>query len=138
MPQVSTPTALDDDAAAQIRALAEHHERTFGAPPLSDQALTQLHSTDVRHVVAADGDAVVGYAQRAGHSIEIVGDEPTATLLLDALGPLTPDDRIWAHGQRSPLGAALAARGLHVERILHRLSRRLDEPPTLPPSPDGV
>ncbi|HJQ43720.1 MAG TPA: mycothiol synthase [Jatrophihabitantaceae bacterium] len=129
--------ALDDGTAGAVRELAAAVEARDGAPPLSDQALTQLSSTHATHALARDGARLTGYAQLADQSLEVVGDESSAGALLDELGTM-PDVLVWSHGQRSPLAPALQSRGYVRRRILHQLRRALDEPPEPEPLADGI
>src|SRR5438132_13391342 len=125
MPLVlATPSALDAETRAQVHSLAAATEDRDGEPPLSDQVLTHLASTDVRHVIACDDGTLRGYAQLDGTSLELVGDAVSVAVLLDefAAEPV----RVWSHGRRSPVGPALEARGYRRIRVLHQLRRSLD------------
>ena len=133
---VSTPAGLDESTAAAVRALVERVAREDGRDPLSDQALTQLNSSAVRHAVAHDGDAVVGYAQRDGVSLEIAAQPEAVGALLDTLGDA--DVRVWSHGRRSRLATALEQRGLTAARELHQLRMPLTAPVEVGAIPDGV
>jgi mycothiol synthase len=133
---VTKPATLDDSTAAAVRALVERVAHEDGRVPLSDQALTELDSSAVRHTVARDGDAVVGYAQRDGVSLEIVALPEAVDALLDALGEA--DVRVWSHGRRSRLATALRQRGLTAVRELHRLRMPLSSPIETAAVPDGV
>ena len=132
---LTSPASLDDDAIAAVRTLARAVESADGAPPLSDQALAQLASTDVQHVLATDESEVVGYAQLAGDSLELTG---SAAALGKLLAELTDRPvRVWAHGARSRLAPVLAERSFTPSRTLLQLRRPLtaiDERPT----PEGV
>jgi mycothiol synthase len=120
---------LDAPTRAQVQALGDSIEARDGEPPLSDQALTQLGSPDVVHVVAHDGDRLVGYAQLDGTTLELAGDTGALTALLDAVEGRGEDDlRVWSHGRRSPVGAVLQSRGYAKVRVLHQLRRSLAEP----------
>src|SRR4051794_14812144 len=102
----SVSTDLPDDAErAAIRRLTAEIERDDGAPPLSDQALSQLGSTDVTHLIAHHDDTVVGYAQRAGDAAEIAARSDVVSLLIDRLAE--PGLRVWAHGRQSRLAGPL-------------------------------
>jgi mycothiol synthase len=130
-------TAPDEATQRKIRELADAVERRDGAPPLSDEALAQLGRAGATHVVARDDDTVIGYAQRHGDTVELAGDAATAGALLDALGPLPPGTRVWAHGSRSPIEALLRERGFRPVRTLYQLRRTLDGFTATHP-PDGV
>jgi mycothiol synthase len=124
---------------AAVTALAARVEGEDGAPPLSDQALTNLAAADVTHLTLHDGDELVGYAQRDGESVEVVARNDTVDVLLDAVA--TPPVQIWSHGRHSRLAAALERRGFARARELHQLRRPFDDEHPLPPDPplaDGV
>ena len=135
MPQVSTDVPNEPTRAA-ITALANRIAGQDGAPPLSDDALTHLGSSDVQHAVAEESGRVVGYAQRRDGSAEIVAEPDVTSELIDAIGE--PGVLIWAHGRRSRLGPVLGERGLTPVRELYQLRRGLGELPPDPPLPDGV
>jgi mycothiol synthase len=126
----------DEPTRAAVLALAGTVEAADGAPPLSDQALSRLGSADVTHVVARDGDRVVGYAQRDGDSAEIAAEPAVGPELLDRV--TVPGLLVWSHGRRSRLAAALADRGFQRVRELHQLRRPLTDLPPDPPLADGV
>ncbi|WP_375480527.1 mycothiol synthase [uncultured Jatrophihabitans sp.] len=138
---VTLSTGVPDDASRRaIRALADRVEEADGAAALSDQARTLLGSADVAQTVARDAEGVVlGYAQRAGDSAEVVGEPAALPALLDAV--LAPGVLIWTHGERSRLLAPLAERGLLRVRELLQLRRPLGDGaplPADPPLPPGV
>lgn len=121
--QLSSSESLDTGAIAAVRALAAEVEAADGQPPLSDQALARLSSPDVRHAVASEGGAIIGYAQLDGDSLELTGTR-------DALGPLLDvfarsSYRVWSHGARSRLSAVLPDRSLEPVRTLLQLRRPL-------------
>ena len=110
-----------------MRALAESIELRDGEPPLSDQALTQLASPGVRHVLLRRDGAVVGYAQYVAGSAEIAADAAGVDALLDAVRQLAGQEHlVWSHGRRSPLVGALERYGYTRTRTLHQLRRPLD------------
>jgi mycothiol synthase len=122
---------------ADVLALAAAVEQADGAPPLSDQTVSQLRSSAVTHLSALDGDALVGYAQLGGRSLELAADPEAIEALLDAAlasGPV----KVWSHGHRSRLLVPFERRGFTRERELHQLRRPLDEVPPDPPLDDGV
>ncbi len=118
------------DLAAQI-------ERVDGAPPLSDQTLSQLGSDAVTHLVARDGDTLVGYAQFADGVAEVAAEPSAVGPLLDAAAQTTPL-LVWSHGRHSRLVAALGERGFRRERELNQLRRPLDSLPADPPTDADV
>ena len=131
------PSVPSNDQLVAIRALVAERARADGRDPLSDQALTQLTSTGVQHVLAvADDDTVVGYAQRDGDSLEIVAGADAAGALLGSFEgqPVL----VWSHGQHSPLLDGLRASGFRAARELHQLRRPLTGPVDVPPLADGI
>jgi mycothiol synthase len=133
---LTSPDELDPADRSAVRALAGAVEAADGQPPLSDQALTRLASTEVRHVVAWDGTTLVGYAQLDEASLEIVG-------VTEALAPLLAafaERRllVWSHGKRSRLTPILTEHGFHPSRTLHQLRREAAAPADLAPVPEGV
>jgi mycothiol synthase len=129
---------VDDATAEQVRALASRVQDEVGQPPLSDQALTQLSSAAVRHVLVHEGDRLTGYGQLAGNSLELAGDEAALRTLLAQLEPIDAVTQIWSHGARSPLGPALEALGYRPVRRLYQLRRPLRDLPPEEPLPEGV
>ena len=95
------PSVPSDDQLVAIRELVADRARADGREPLSDQALTQVGSRAVQHVLAVDDGVVVGYAQRDNDSLEMVaGDHVAATLLGEFDGQPV---RVWTHGEHSTL-----------------------------------
>jgi mycothiol synthase len=108
-----------------------------GQPPLSDQALTQLDSPLVRHVLIQDGDEPVGYAQVDQGSAEIAASDPAVIAdLLDRIA--APGLLLWSHGKHSPLNALLPAAGFVPVRTLHQLRRPAGAPRPADVAPAGV
>jgi mycothiol synthase len=135
VPDVSTEIP-DAATRAEIVALATRIATEDGAPPLSDDALTQLGAPDVAHAVAAVDGRVVGYAQRRGGGAELAAEPDAVAPLLDAVG--RPGLLVWAHGKHSRLAPVLAERGFAAVRELFQLRRGLDELPPDPELPDDV
>jgi mycothiol synthase len=130
-------TEIPDAATrAAIVALAGRVQAEDGAPPLSDDALTQLGAPDVAHAVALVGGQVIGYAQRRGGSAELVAEPDAVAPLLDAVR--RPGLLVWAHGERSRLTPSLTERGFTPVRELFQLRRALDDLPPDPPLAEGV
>jgi mycothiol synthase len=118
---IAEPPALDRTSQHAVRRLASEIESADGAPPLSDQALSQLGSSAVRHLVARDGDDVVGYAQLAATEVEVLADPRAIDALLGVIEATLPAFEIWAHGTRSRLIDPLHARGYRRARVLWQL-----------------
>jgi mycothiol synthase len=119
---------------AGVRALADRVEFRDGAPPLSDHALLNLAASGRTHVIARDGDDLLGYAQleRDGDRTvaELATDPQVAPLLLRTLEEASPADLlVWAHGQRSPVGSTATQRGYDRHRELWQLRRSLTDLP---------
>jgi mycothiol synthase len=136
-----SPRELDARTRSTVLRLAAEVEQRDGAPPLSDQALTRLASTEVTHLVAVEGEVLTGYAQRDGTSIELAAlDDATLDGLLSAAeeteggGPV----QLWSHGQHSPMAAAARERGYRPARTLLQLRRSLQSLPPPEPLADGV
>ncbi len=130
-----SPRELDAPTRSAVVELAAEVERRDGSPPLSDQALTRLASTEVVHLLAVEGETLTGYAQRDGTSIELAAlDDTTLDSLLSAAehaggAPV----QVWSHGQHSPTAAAVQRRGYRPARTLLQLRRSLQ--PLPPPAP---
>lgn len=148
MVSVASPPVLNATEQAAVRALATEIEQRDGAPPLSDQALSQLGSSTVIHLIERHTDrdtardnariaaAVVGYAQLDANSAEVLA-AGNPSQLLDELEARAAHFDLWAHGAASAVGAAARERGYEKVRVLWQLRRPLgDVEPA--PVPDGV
>jgi mycothiol synthase len=113
--------SLDAAARDRIRDLATAYEQADGAPPLSDQALSQLAAVDVVHLLATQDAEIVGYAQLDGAVAELLGGPEALAGLLDSLESRSPRLQLWAHGTRSPIRAIADARGYDRIRTLWQL-----------------
>ncbi len=154
MTSASVRGRLSADEVQQVRDLIElvqAHDRT---PPLSDHVMLHLPrggDQDVRHLLAYDGDDLVGYAHLdvtdvvAGSSAELAV-RPTARgagigrLLVEQLLTLSPDGRLrlWAHGEH-PAAAALAqALGFSRVRSLWQMRLPLAAPLPAVLLPEGI
>jgi mycothiol synthase len=135
---IESLASLDARQQAAVLALAESIERADGAPPLSDQSRTQLGSDRVRHLIAIDGGAIAGYAQRDGAAAELLGEPAALDPMLDAL--LAAADgalELWVHGTHSRLAPVFAARGYQPARVLWQLRWPVTELAPVQPA-DGV
>jgi mycothiol synthase len=135
MPAISTDPPDDDTRRAVLR-LADRIEAEDGAPPLSDQTLTQLRSTTVEHFTVGRGADLTGYAQRGADGAEIAATPEVLKPLLDAVA--RPGLLLWSHGRHSRLLDVLERRGAGRIRELHQLRRPLDRLPDDPPLAEGV
>lgn len=135
---------LEPDHVEQVRALARSATTADGTAPLSEAFLLGL-PREGEHLLATDGDRVLGYAAIAADgSVEaFVAPKERAkgvgTALLTAALERRPDARPWAHGNLPGAAALAASLGLTVVRELLVLARPVqpgDEQD--PPLPDGV
>lgn len=135
---------LDEAGGAEVRALASVAAETDGSAPLSDEVLLALRAAGVAHLLARDGDTLVGFAHldAAGGGELVVGPAHrragVGTRLVEAVVERAPDARIWAHGGH-PGAVAIAGRlGFVQVRALWQM--HLDMPDALPARalPEGV
>ena len=120
-----------------------------GVAPVGDQVLRELSYDRTRHLLAIDGDDVVGYlnlapatADAPGMAELVVHPEARRRGIGSAMARTGLSEggdgaRIWAHGNLEPARATAAALGLVVVRELLQMRRPLT---ALPPVtvPDGV
>jgi mycothiol synthase len=138
-------TGLSDDEQGKIRELIAAAKQADGIAPVGDQVLRELAHDRTRHLLAVDGDQVVGYlnlteppamaelvvhpeARRRG-----IGSAMAST----GLSVGGHDARIWAHGNLESARATAAALGLVVVRELLQMRRPLTDLPAIT-IPDGV
>ena len=140
---------LSDDDQRRIRELISVAKAVDGVSPVGDQVLRELPHDRTRHLVAVDGDDIVGYLNlapaeaQAPAMVELVVHPQArrngvgSTMARQALSEGGDDTRIWAHGNLDPARATAASLGLVVARELLQMRRPLtDLPPR--PAPDGV
>jgi mycothiol synthase len=134
---LSWRTDLTDEDQRAIRALIAEAKKEDGIAPVGDQVLRELSQHRTRHLLALDGDTVVGYldlapaADDAPAMAELVvhpqwrrrgiGSAMARTALADG-GSGT---RIWAHGNLPPARATAKALGLTAVRELLQMRRPL-------------
>jgi mycothiol synthase len=116
---------------------------------VGDQVLRELAADRTRHLVAADGDEILGYLNLAPASgdapamAELVVDPPArrrgiGSLLASAgLAAGGEDARVWAHGNLEPARATARSLGLVVRRELLQMRRSLRDLPA-PATSQGV
>ncbi|WP_395309940.1 mycothiol synthase [Mycobacterium sp. AMU20-3851] len=99
-----------------------------GVAPVGDQVLRELNRDDTRHLLALDGDRIVGYLNLSSGMAEAVV-HPDARrrgvgteLVRTGLAAGGPDTRIWAHGDLA--GAQALARKLGLKRVRELLQMR--------------
>ena len=132
-------TGLDSAARAAVVRLAAEVSARDGEPPLNDQAMSQLSSPAVGHLLALRDGVIVGYAQLDGAGAELAGLPDALAPLLDAAQRRRPDRLVvWSHGERSSVAPELHRRGFRPVRVLHQLRRDLAEPVPDVPTADGV
>jgi mycothiol synthase len=138
-------TALSDDEQRRIRELIAVAGEEDGVAPVGDQVLRELAHDRTRHLLAVDGDDVVGY-------LNLTADPAMAELVVrpDArrrgigsemvragLSEGGDDARVWAHGNLEPARATAKALDLVVVRELLQMRRPLTDLPQVT-SADGV
>ncbi|WP_101951931.1 mycothiol synthase [Mycobacterium sp. 3519A] len=128
-----------------IRELIAVARQVDGVAPVGDQALRELAHDRTRHLLAVDGDHVVGYlnltAQPAMAEAVVHPDARRrgigSVMVRTGLSEGGADARIWAHGNLAPARATAAALGLVVVRELLQMRRPLTDLPPLT-VPDGI
>jgi len=140
-------TALPDEDQRAIRELIAVSWEADGVAPVGDQVLRALSHDHTRHLLALDGDTIVGYLDLAPATAENpamaelvvhpqwrrrgIGSSMARAALADG-GDGT---RIWAHGNLAPAKATAKALGLTAARELLQLRRPLtDLPPVSMPA----
>ena len=140
---------LSDDDQRRIRQLISVAKAVDGVSPVGDQVLRELSHDRTRHLVAVDGDDILGYLNlapaeaQAPAMVELVVHPQArrngvgSTMARQALSEGGDGTRIWAHGNLGPARATAASLDLVVARELLQMRRPLTD---LPPSPaaDGV
>lgn len=134
-------TALTAAEQQQVRAVIEAATRADGIAPVGEQVLRELPLSRTRHVVATDGDEVVGYLNlTAGRDDEDAMGElvvaPDArrrgigtALLRAAIGRGDGPVRFWAHGTLPAAKALAGVLGLTAVRELMQMRRTLRDVP---------
>ncbi|BBZ02744.1 mycothiol acetyltransferase [Mycolicibacterium chitae] len=149
MTQIDWQTGLSGALQQQIRELIEAAETVDGVAPVGDQVLRELGADRTRHLLAVDGERVLGYLNLAAATEDapamaelVVHPEARLRGLGSAMARLGLTEggdgaRIWAHGNLEPARATARALGLSVVRELLQMRRPLRD---LPPvrAADGV
>jgi mycothiol synthase len=130
-------TSLSDDEQRKIRELIAMAKQADGVAPVGDQVLRELPHDRTRHLLAVDGNDIVGY-------LNLTAEPPMAELVVrpDArrrgigsamvragLSEGGNDARVWAHGNLEPARATAKALGLVVVRELLQMRRPLTDLP---------
>jgi mycothiol synthase len=139
-------TGLTEENQRAIRMLIAAAREADGIAPVGDQVLRELSRDHTKHLLALDGDAIVGYldlAPATGDNPAIaelavhprwrrrgIGSSMARAALAEGGGT-----RIWAHGDLAPARATARALGLTAVRELLQMSRPLaDLPPVTVPA----
>ncbi|WP_404352260.1 mycothiol synthase [Phycicoccus jejuensis] len=141
--------AIDGDLAARLRALWARAEEADGVGAVSEAFRLAVGPArdGVVHLVRADGDEVVGYAQVASAGT----DDAVAELVVDPAHRRSGHGRalldaalvegarsVWAHGDLPAAGALATSAGLERTRELFRMARPLTSDDAAHPElPDG-
>jgi mycothiol synthase len=138
-------SGLTEDEQRRIRALIAAARTVDGVTPVGDQVLRELSHDRTRHLLAVDGDDILGY-------LNLTDAPPMAELVVHpearrrgigsamaraGLAEGGKEARIWAHGNLEPARATAAALGLVVVRELLQMRRPLTGLPAVS-MPDGV
>ncbi len=139
-------TGLVDEDQRAIRELIAAARKADGVSPVGDQVLRQLSHDRTRHLLALDGDAIVGYldlapATEEGSAMAELVVHPQwrrrgigSAMAASALAEGGSGTRIWAHGNLEPARATAKALGLTAVRELLQMRRPLTDlsPVTVP------
>lgn len=147
MTELHWRTGLSGDEQRRIREVIEAATSTDGVAPVGEQVLRELPHDRTRHLVARDGEDIVGYLNLAAADQAVMAEAVVhprfrrrgigAALVRTGLVEGGDDARVWAHGNLEAARATAASLGLTVVRELLQMRRRLtDLPPT--PAPDRV
>lgn len=114
-----------------------------GVAPVGDQVLRELGRDDTRHLLALDGEQIVGYLNLTPGMAEAVV-HPDARrrgvgteLVRTGLAAGGPGTRIWAHGDLAAAQALAHKLGLNRVRELLQMRRSLADLPGLPDRADA-
>lgn len=128
-------TGLSAQDRARITDIITAATALDGVAPVGDQVLRELSRDDTRHLLALDGDSVVGYLNLGSEMAEAVVHPDarrrgTGTeLIRTGLAEGGPQTRIWAHGDLAPARALASALGLQPVRELLQMRRSLADLP---------
>jgi mycothiol synthase len=148
-PSLEWRSGLAEDDQRAIRTVIAAAKQQDGIAPVGDQVLRELAHDRTRHLVALDGDDIVGYANLAPAD----GDDPAMVELVvhprwrrrgigsamarAAMAEGGGGTRIWAHGNGESARATAKSLGLEAARELLQMRRPLTDLPALT-TRDGV
>jgi mycothiol synthase len=157
--EIGWRSALTDSDQRAVRDVIARAAALDDVKPVGDQVLRELLLDRTRHLVAIEGDAVVGYLNLVGASEatgNVVAAEPDSSAMAEVV--VDPDSRrrgigsaliraglaeggdgtrVWSHGTLPPAKATASALGLQALRELLQMRRSLHDVPESAP-PDGV
>ena len=145
MTAIDWRTRLSDGDQTRIRGLIAAAEQVDGVTPAGDQVLRELPHDRTRHLLAVDGDDIVGYLNltRESAMAELVVHPDArrhgigSAMARTGIAEAGEAARIWAHGNLEPARATAAALDLVAVRELLQMRRPLaDLPPVT--MPEGV
>jgi mycothiol synthase len=136
---------LSDDEQRKILELIAAAKQADGVAPVGDQVIRELPHDRTRHLLAVDGDDVLGYlnltSEPAMAELVVRPDARRrgigATMARTGLSEGGVDARIWAHGNLESARATANALSLVVVRQLLQMRRPLTDLPPMT-APDGV
>jgi len=147
-------THLSDDEVTAVRRLVDEVTAADGVRPFSDHVMLHLPrggDTDVRHLLAYDGDRLVAAAhldvtdEVEGSSAELAvhpdaRHDGIGRALVTTLLTLSPDGRLrlWAHGEHPAAGALARSMEFTRSRVLWQMRRPLKDPLPEVTLPEGV
>ena len=135
-------SGLSVDYRSRITELIAAATASDGVAPVGDQVLRELGRDETRHLLAVDGDDVVGYLNLSASMAEAVVHPDFrsrgigAQLIGTGLDAGSADTRIWAHGDLPAARATAATLGLQPVRELLQMRRPLADLPPLSPTHD--
>ena len=140
-PSIGWHRALSDADQQRIRDLIAAASAHDGVAPVGDQVLRELPGDRTRHLLAVDGDDLVGYLNLGPADAEapalaelVVHPRARRRGIGSAMGRIGLSEgglgaRIWAHGNLEPAREMAAALGLTVARELLQMRRALTDLP---------
>lgn len=145
MTEIDWRIRLSPSDQQQVRALVAAATRHDGIAPVGDQVLRELSADRTEHLLAADGDRVLGYLNLSAATDDapamnelVVHPDARrqgigAAMARAGLSRGGAGARIWAHGNLDAAQATARALGLRVVRELLQMRRPLtDLPPVTP------